>query len=179
MRHPHRTRSRTQEGCCTRRSSPSQRFCYSRPPRLPSCAPRDTCELAFYRGSVMQASVARDDQGGTTYGMVAINPKHVGKYFTHATLGCLARQIAAQSQELLEIVDFNIECEQYVCSGTTTNLYVLGKLIDHLAETPNVSVGSAISAELATVIETLLAEVKMLPRPIQLQRGKATVTASG
>jgi fatty acid synthase subunit beta len=38
--------------------------------------------------------------------------------FTQSTLGCLVRQIAAQSQELLEIVNFNIEGEQYVCSGT-------------------------------------------------------------
>lgn len=36
-------------------------------------------ELAFYRGSVMQASVSRDDQGATTYGMVAMNPKRVGQ----------------------------------------------------------------------------------------------------
>lgn len=36
-------------------------------------------ELAFYRGSVMQASVASDNDGGTTYGMVAMNPKRVGK----------------------------------------------------------------------------------------------------
>ncbi|CBF82821.1 hypothetical protein AN3381.2 [Aspergillus nidulans FGSC A4] len=75
-------------------------------------------ELAFYRGSVMQASVASDNDGGTTYGMVAMNPKRVGTFFTQTTLDRLVSQIAAQSQELLEIVNFNIEGEQYVCSGT-------------------------------------------------------------
>ncbi|KAL4907692.1 hypothetical protein BDW74DRAFT_189141 [Aspergillus multicolor] len=75
-------------------------------------------ELAFYRGSVMQASVARDDHGSTSYGMVAVNPKRGGKIFTQSTLGHLVSYIATQSQELLEIVNFNIEGEQYVCSGT-------------------------------------------------------------
>ncbi|KAL2823455.1 acyl transferase domain-containing protein [Aspergillus cavernicola] len=138
-------------------------------------------ELAFYRGSVMQASVAHDDQGATTYGMVAMNPKRVGKYFTQATLGCLVRQIATQSSELLEIVNFNIEGEQYVCSGTAANLYVLGKLIDHIAEVPNGSLAgdSESLPEMHPVIETLLGETRTLPRPIQLQRGKATVPLEG
>jgi fatty acid synthase subunit beta len=81
----------------------------------------------------MQTSVAREE-GATTYGMVAMNPKRVGDRkcstrcakneganradFTQATLGCLVRQIATQSRELLEIVNYNIEGEQYVCSGT-------------------------------------------------------------
>ncbi|KAL2864364.1 acyl transferase domain-containing protein [Aspergillus lucknowensis] len=139
-------------------------------------------ELAFYRGSVMQASVAHNDRGMTTYGMVAMNPRRVGKYFPQGTLGCLVRRIAAQSRELLEIVNFNIEGEQYVCSGTTANLYVLGKLMDHIAEAPNGS-GLVADAEEKTdldpVIAALIDKVKTLPRPIQLERGKATVPLEG
>ncbi|KAL3469429.1 acyl transferase domain-containing protein [Aspergillus californicus] len=131
-------------------------------------------ELAFYRGSVMQASVARDDQGATTYGMVAMNPKRVGSYFTQATLGCLVRQIAAQSQELLEIVNLNIEGEQYVCSGTAANLHVLGKLIDHIADHNEEAL-----TDLHSLIESLIADAEALPHPIQLQRGKATVPLEG
>ncbi|KAL4919047.1 acyl transferase domain-containing protein [Aspergillus aurantiobrunneus] len=138
-------------------------------------------ELAFYRGSVMQASVARDDQRATTYGMVAMNPKRVGKYFTQSTLVCLVSQVATQSQELLEIVNFNIEGEQYVCSGTAANLYVLGKLIDHIAEAPEgarLVVEPGLS-ELKAVIDSLLAEARTLPRPVQLRRGKATIPLEG
>ncbi|RDW87105.1 Fatty acid synthase beta subunit [Aspergillus mulundensis] len=135
-------------------------------------------ELAFYRGSVMQASVARDDQGSTTYGMVAVNPKRAGKFFTQSTLGCLVSQIATQSQELLEIVNFNIEGEQYVCSGTSTNLYVLGKLIDHISEADGDRLVQDLN-ELQPVINSLLAGAKALPSPIQLQRGKATVPLEG
>ncbi|KAL4974120.1 acyl transferase domain-containing protein [Aspergillus desertorum] len=136
-------------------------------------------ELAFYRGSVMQASVASDDQGATTYGMVAMNPKRVGDFFTQNTLGCLVSQIATQSQELLEIVNFNIEGEQYVCSGTAANLYVLGKLIDHIAEMPDGARLVEGTNEIQPVIDSLLAEAKALPLPIQLQRGKATVPLEG
>ncbi|KAL4930380.1 acyl transferase domain-containing protein [Aspergillus undulatus] len=136
-------------------------------------------ELAFYRGSVMQASVARDDQDATTYGMVAMNPKRVGKCFTQTTLGCLVSQIAAQSQELLEIVNFNVEGEQYVCSGTVANLYVLGKLIDHIASAPEAPGCEPCAANFQDIIDTLLTEAKRLPRPIQLRRGKATVPLEG
>ncbi|KAL6235076.1 hypothetical protein BDW75DRAFT_240471 [Aspergillus navahoensis] len=136
-------------------------------------------ELAFYRGSVMQASVASDDDGATTYGMVAMNPKRVGNFFTQTTLNCLVRQIAARSQELLEIVNFNIEGEQYVCSGTAANLYVLGKVIDHIAEAPDGARLAESPNELQPVMDSLLNEAKALPRPIQLQRGKATVPLEG
>ncbi|KAJ0416957.1 acyl transferase domain-containing protein [Aspergillus carlsbadensis] len=130
-------------------------------------------ELAFYRGSVMQASVAREE-GATTYGMVATNPKRVGNHFTQATLGCLVRQIATQSQELLEIVNFNIEGEQY-----TANLYVLGNLIDHIADAPNGCLNDPALAELETVTAALIDKARTLPRPIQLERGKATIPLEG
>ncbi|KAL2793470.1 acyl transferase domain-containing protein [Aspergillus keveii] len=135
-------------------------------------------ELAFYRGSVMQASVAREE-GATTYGMVAMNPKRVGDHFTQAALGCLVRQIATQSQGLLEIVNFNIEGEQYVCSGTTANLYVLGKLIDHIAKTPNDYLDNPALADVETVTGALIDKTKTLPRPIQLESGKATIPLEG
>ncbi|KAL4790169.1 acyl transferase domain-containing protein [Aspergillus venezuelensis] len=138
-------------------------------------------ELAFYRGSVMQASVSRDDHGATTYGMVAMNPKRVGTSFTQSTLGCLVDLIASQSGELLEIVNFNIKGEQYVCSGTAVNLYVLGKLIDHIASCSDKPLPSEpdLGTSLQSEIQSLLEEAKILPRPIQLQRGKATVPLEG
>ncbi|KAL3462080.1 acyl transferase domain-containing protein [Aspergillus heterothallicus] len=136
-------------------------------------------ELAFFRGSVMQASVAQD-HGKTTYGMVAVNPKRVGADFTQAMLGCLVRQIATQSCELLEIVNFNIQGEQYVCSGTTANLYVLGKLMDHIAGSPNApSLNDPALSEMQTVTAAFIKEAMTLPRPIQLERGKATIPLEG
>lgn len=43
-------------------------------------------ELSFYRGLMMQACVARGEQGAA-YGMTAVNPKRVGKCKYHAICG--------------------------------------------------------------------------------------------
>ncbi|PLB51631.1 beta subunit of fatty acid synthase [Aspergillus steynii IBT 23096] len=144
-------------------------------------------ELAFYRGLMMQASV--DGQGSMTYGMVAANPTRVGSYFDQSALARLVDIVARESQELLEIVNFNVDGEQYVCSGTTTNLHVLGKLMDHIAQSASgldqvravVESKSADGGgtELQRVIQALLAEARSLPRPIELQRGKATIPLQG
>lgn len=93
-------------------------------------------ELAFYRGLMMQASVANRDQGAVaTYGMVAVNPARVGNCeclllkawieckltklaLNQAGLAHLVRLISSKNQELLEIVNFNVDGEQYVCAGT-------------------------------------------------------------
>jgi fatty acid synthase subunit beta len=177
-------------------------------------------ELAFYRGLMMQASVARDGEGGTTYGMVAANPRRVGncRYsgnvaptakltsiaFDQSSLSTLVRMIVAESRELLEIVNFNVDGEQYVCSGTvnvsnvqgpclmltvhqTTNLHVLGKVLDHIAQCPsgpkqvqeaNDSTNAS-TTELHSVIHDLLSHARTLPNPIDLQRGKATIPLQG
>ncbi|PLN85638.1 beta subunit of fatty acid synthase [Aspergillus taichungensis] len=132
-------------------------------------------ELAFYRGLMMQAAVA-PEQESAGYGMVAANPKRVGKF----------RIIASESQELLEIVNYNLEGEQYVCAGTTTNLYVLGKLIDHIAQAPDGAqqVQEALHAtdatsELHRLTRDLIGQVRSLALPITLERGKATIPLQG
>lgn len=38
--------------------------------------------------------------------------------FDQSALARLVDMVACESQELLEIVNFNVEGEQYVCSGT-------------------------------------------------------------
>ena len=91
-------------------------------------------ELAFYRGLMMQASVAGGN--GNAYGMVAVNPKRVGRcklheaatgwawancsVFDEAGLSRLVQRIGLASEELLEVVNYNIDGEQYVCSGTVS-----------------------------------------------------------
>ncbi|RMZ44106.1 hypothetical protein AFCA_013146 [Aspergillus flavus] len=144
-------------------------------------------ELAFYRGLMMQASVARDGEESARYGMVAVNPERVGKAFDQASLSTMVCTIAAESRELLEIVNFNVDGEQYVCSGTSTNLYVLGKLMDHIAQCPSGAKQvqamrdstDASTMELYRVIRDLLHHAKTLPRPIELQRGQATIPLQG
>ncbi|PYI00383.1 beta subunit of fatty acid synthase [Aspergillus sclerotiicarbonarius CBS 121057] len=135
-------------------------------------------ELAFYRGLMMQASVSRGDQGAA-YGMVAVNPKRVGRCLDETGLSGLVRAIALASQELLEVVNYNVEGEQYVCSGTVTNLWVLGRLMDYLAQSNRREPGSKGTAPHDELIIQLLSEAKDLPQPIQLQRGQATIPLEG
>ncbi|GKZ29581.1 putative PKS/NRPS-like protein biosynthetic cluster [Aspergillus brasiliensis] len=130
-------------------------------------------ELAFYRGLMMQASVAGSN--GNAYGMVAVNPKRVGPLFDEEGLSRLVGAIALASQELLEVVNYNIQGEQYVCSGTVVNLWVLGRLLDYIAQ----SDGPDLGMEYDSVITELLSDVRALSPPIQLQRGRATIPLEG
>ncbi|RDH35910.1 sterigmatocystin biosynthesis fatty acid synthase subunit beta [Aspergillus welwitschiae] len=128
-------------------------------------------ELAFYRGLMMQASVAGGN--GNAYGMVAVNPKRVGPFFDEAGLSRLVQAIGLASEELLEVVNYNIEGEQYVCSGTVTNLWVLGRLLDYIGE----SDGPELQYD--SVILQLFSDAKALSPPIQLRRGRATIPLEG
>ncbi|RAL11875.1 sterigmatocystin biosynthesis fatty acid synthase subunit beta [Aspergillus homomorphus CBS 101889] len=141
-------------------------------------------ELSFYRGVMMQASVAREQ--GAAYGMMAINPKRVGVFFDPPVLGRLVEAIAMTSCELLEIVNYNVKGEQYVCSGTDTNLWVLGKVLDGLSQSPDGpdQIKEMMNDEKGTrvvdaTIKGLLAAAHGLPRPIQLQRGTASIPLQG
>ncbi|KAG2421340.1 hypothetical protein HFD88_005314 [Aspergillus terreus] len=137
-------------------------------------------ELAFYRGLMMQASVAGHNEGKGAFGMIAVNPARVD--FNQAALDQVVRIIASKSGELLEIVNFNVDGEQYVCSGTITNLYVLGKLLDHLAECPDGAElvgGIADASDLHKMIGDLFGGAKVLLCPLELQRGRATIPLQG
>lgn len=96
-------------------------------------------DVIFYRGLAMQFAVERDVHGSTNYSMVAVNPGRVGKcktphpfvllptvadrdlVFNEEGLRWVIRNIAKTSQSLLQIVNFNCEGEQYVCTGTVSN----------------------------------------------------------
>lgn len=101
---------------------------------------KELMELAFYRGLSLQFAMERDSNGETNYGMVAANPQRIGKcepskchtaywhakvltvrlVFSESSLRQIVRMIATQSGELIEIVNLNVENEQYVCAGTVS-----------------------------------------------------------
>ncbi|GLB23278.1 putative PKS/NRPS-like protein biosynthetic cluster [Aspergillus tubingensis] len=128
-------------------------------------------ELAFYRGLMMQASVAGGN--GNAYGMVAVNPKRVGRFFDEAGLSRLVQRIGLASEELLEVVNYNIDGEQYVCSGTVTNLCVLGRMLDYISQSDGMEL------QHDNIIHRLLSKARELSPPIQLRRGQATIPLEG
>ena len=53
----------------------------------------------------------------------------------------------------------------------------MGKLIDHIAAGPDGA--AATPSQFEAVIDSLISDARILPRPIQLQRGKATIPLEG
>ncbi|KAK8033901.1 fatty acid synthase subunit beta [Apiospora marii] len=149
---------------------------------------RDMLSIAIYRGLTMQLAIPRDLEGHTGYSMVAANPSRVGKYFDDKALRHIVRYIHQESGELLEIVNFNVEGDQYVCAGHVRNLHCLGEILDATAAQDKVKpawvqefVDAARPGE--TALGRALAEnitrARGLSPGITLQRGRATIPLAG
>ncbi|KAJ5813857.1 fatty acid synthase subunit beta [Penicillium pulvis] len=113
----------------------------------------------------MQLVIERDDQGRTNFSMVAVNPARVGKFFTERALRNLVEMIATTTNALLEIVNFNVEGEQYVCAGMLGNLHALGAILNYIAKAPN---GAAISRGWRKILSQRIASAScrgVFPKP--------------
>ncbi|KAI0096024.1 enoyl reductase domain of FAS1 [Nemania sp. FL0031] len=144
--------------------------------------------IIFYRGLVMQFAVQRDNDGNSGYSMVAANPARVGRYFDENALRALISQISEQSGELLEIVNFNLEDEQYVCAGHVRNIRTLTEVLNLLSAKGKA--GAEIVQELLKArdrrasalgqeISAQVAKSQTFPLDMELQRGKATIPLVG
>ncbi|KAI7866261.1 fatty acid synthase [Spinellus fusiger] len=89
-------------------------------------------EVVFYRGTTMQSSVKRDKEGRSEYGMAAVNPARVSSSFNDTALRYVVDCVACQSNDVLEIVNFNVENWQYVVAGTNKSLDVLANVLNYL-----------------------------------------------
>ncbi|KAE8380399.1 acyl transferase domain-containing protein [Aspergillus bertholletiae] len=143
--------------------------------------------VVFYRGLVMQFTMERDSNGHTGFSMVAVSPKRVGKYFDEAMLRIVVDLIHRQSGTLLEIVNFNVEAEQYVCAGHVRNIYVLSGVLDLLSQSttgPQLvdSLRSASDPALTDVAKEIAVHLEKAPQlnnPTELKRGRATIPLQG
>lgn len=128
-------------------------------------------EIVFLRGLVMQKAVHRDSEGRSDFGMVAANPLRVGPQLTPALLHDLVVAIGKSTLKLLEIVNYNVEGLQYVVAGHLEPLEVLRVVLSAVADNP--------ARDWEDVIALGLQEVAGLPRPLVLQRGRATIPLPG
>lgn len=80
----------------------------------------------------MQVAVQRDAQGRSNYGMCAVNPIRVSQTFNEKALKFVVEAIARQSNDLLEIVNYNVENFQYVVAGELTNLETLRLVLNKI-----------------------------------------------
>ncbi|GAM37488.1 fatty-acid synthase complex protein [Talaromyces pinophilus] len=156
-------------------------------------------DIAFYRGLTMHNAVKRDSTGATDFSMVAVNPGRVNKRaFDETSLRRLVNIIAEQSEKLLEIVNFNVEGEQYVCAGHNANLYALAQILNQVSRMPTEQIAlwsresalvggiqqpnetySPSTAAINNLIKDAVHHAHELPKPIILSRGQATIPLQG
>ncbi|KAF5015537.1 hypothetical protein F66182_13099, partial [Fusarium sp. NRRL 66182] len=147
----------------------------------------------------MHNAVKRDSTGATDFSMVAVNPGRVNKRsFDEAALRRLVDIIATESGKLLEIVNFNVEGEQYVCAGHNANLYALAQILNEVSRMPSEQIAiwsreylsvrddqqrnetySPHTAAIDTLIKDAIQSAHALPKPIILSRGQATIPLQG
>ncbi|KAI0193374.1 fatty acid synthase-like protein subunit beta [Xylaria flabelliformis] len=142
--------------------------------------------VVFYRGLTMQVAVERDAQGRSNYSMCAVNPSRISKTFGESALRFVVHSIAEETGWLLEIVNYNIANMQYVCAGdlraldtlTTVTNYLKAQKIDTNQLLNNVS-SEELKQQLADVIKGSAQQTLAKPRPLELQRGFATIPLKG
>ncbi|KAJ9197095.1 hypothetical protein DTO021D3_6604 [Paecilomyces variotii] len=142
--------------------------------------------VVFYRGLTMQVAVERDEQGRSNYSMCAVNPSRISKTFNEPALQYVVENISEQTGWLLEIVNYNVANMQYVAAGdlraldTLTNLLNVLKAqkIDIQALMQTMSLED-VKAHLVNIINECVKTTEAKPKPIQLERGFATIPLRG
>jgi fatty acid synthase len=79
--------------------------------------------LVFHRGSTMHHLIERDEQGRSNYRMGALRPNQFG--VGDDGVKDYVAQVAQESGEFLEIVNYNLEGAQYAVAGTIAGLKAL------------------------------------------------------
>ncbi|KAJ2906352.1 putative fatty acid synthase beta subunit dehydratase protein [Zalerion maritima] len=142
--------------------------------------------VVFYRGLTMQVAVERDAAGRSNYGMSAVNPSRISKSFDEGALRFLVGNIAEESGWLLEIVNFNVANQQYVCAGDLRALDTLGGVTNYLKqqqlnieEMKNTLTEEDVKEQLREIIRGCMKETESKPQPLELERGFATIPLRG
>ena len=142
--------------------------------------------VVFYRGLTMQVAVERDATGRSNYGMCAVNPSRISKSFNEQALQYVVENIAESTGWLVEIVNFNVANTQYVCAGDLRALDCLTNVTNYL-KAQNIDIQQlmqtlsldAVREHLLTIIRACAAETEAKPKPLELQRGFATIPLRG
>lgn len=132
--------------------------------------------LVFYRGLAMQVAMKRDAQGNSGFSMVAVDPSRVTKSFGEKQLEDVVALIAQESHVLLEIVNYNVEGQQYVCAGHLRALWVLTQTLNRLQKEPKITTSRD---EIADLVLKLLSQCPTNITDIKLSRGIATIPLNG
>ncbi|KAI4152760.1 MAG: hypothetical protein LQ340_002720 [Diploschistes diacapsis] len=142
--------------------------------------------VCFYRGLTMQVAVERDAAGRSNYSMVAVNPSRINKSFNEQALQYVVENISEVTGWLIEIVNFNVANTQYVCAGDLRALDTLTNVTNYL-KAQNIDIQSLmqsmsleeVKAHLVEIIRECVKQTEAKPKPLDLQRGFATIPLKG
>ena len=143
-------------------------------------------EVVFYRGMTMQVAVPRDDLGRSNYGMVAVNPGRVSPTFNQDALKFVVNCVDKRTGWLVEIVNYNVENQQYVAAGdlraldTLTNVlnFVKVQKIDIVKLQASMSL-EEVESHLNEIIDEVSKKSLAKSQPIDLERGFACIPLRG
>ncbi|KAI5956395.1 FAS1 [Candida jiufengensis] len=143
-------------------------------------------DVVFYRGMTMQVAVPRDELGRSNYGMCAINPSRISATFNDAALRFVVEETSKRTGWLLEIVNYNVENQQYVAAGdlrcldTLTNVLNVLKInkIDIVKLQEKLSI-EEVTNHLYEIIDEVKIKSEQKPQPIELERGFAVIPLKG
>ncbi|KAJ6624064.1 fatty acid synthase [Mycena sp. CBHHK59/15] len=146
-------------------------------------------DVVFYRGITMQRAVERDSENRSNYAMCAVNPSRISKTFTDAALREVVDSIATSTGALLEIVNYNVEGQQYVCAGELVALQTMTNVLNYLkvqkidiaklTETFTVEKVKEMLGDIVTECHTRATEHQKAEGHIKLERGFATIPLPG
>ncbi|KAH8822971.1 fatty acid synthase [Flagelloscypha sp. PMI_526] len=147
-------------------------------------------DIVFYRGITMQRAVERDSLNRSNYAMCAVNPSRISRTFSDAALREVVDSISTSTNTLLEIVNFNVEGQQYVCAGELVGLQTMTNVLNYLkiqkvdipklTDTLGVDKVKEMLGEIITSChEKALAQQKEQDGYIKLERGFATIPLPG
>ncbi|EJU05022.1 fatty acid synthase [Dacryopinax primogenitus] len=146
-------------------------------------------DVVFFRGLTMQRAVERDAHDRSNYAMCAVNPGRVSKTFNDAALREVVDVIGHRTELLLEIVNFNVEGQQYVCAGELVSLQTLTNVLNYL-KTENIDIPKLtekfsvekVKEMLDDIVDECFKMAKALKEKeghIKLERGFATIPLPG
>ncbi|AMD19951.1 HCL200Cp [Eremothecium sinecaudum] len=143
-------------------------------------------EVVFYRGMTMQVAVPRDSEGKSNYGMVAVNPSRIFSSDSQDAMLFIVDRVGKRTNWLIEIVNYNVENQQYVAAGDLRSLDTLNNVLNFI-KVKNIDIiklretmsMEEVTNHLNEIIDEVAKESLAKPQPIELERGFACIPLRG
>ncbi|KAK4702957.1 hypothetical protein P7C70_g3267, partial [Phenoliferia sp. Uapishka_3] len=146
-------------------------------------------DVVFYRGITMQRAVERDEQNRSSYAMIAVNPSRVSMSFGDPALREVVETIARRGNILIEVVNYNVEGQQYVVAGHLVALQALTNVLNFLkvqkidlAKLTEIMTIEEVKEKLCDIVDECQKSANELQAKtgfITLERGYATIPLPG